>query len=81
MPRPGAVAAVGALALAGVIDVAVIATTGDSITAACRRHPVVTAVVITAFVAHLTGRPRALAWADPFRAVGAGAAAVGRWTR
>lgn len=71
MPRPGAVAAVGALAAAGLIDAAVIAWTGDSITAACRRHPLITGAVLVAFVAHLAQRPRALAWADPFRAIGA----------
>lgn len=78
MPRPGAVAAVGALAAAGLIDAAAIAWTGDSITAACRRHPVITAAVIALFVAHLAQRPRALAWADPFRAIGA---VAGRWAR
>lgn len=81
MRQPGGATAVACLVVAGCVDVAIIATTGDSITAACRRHPVVTACVVGAFVAHLTGRPRALVWADPFRAIGGAAEVVGRLRR
>ncbi|WP_373068163.1 hypothetical protein [Gemmatimonas sp.] len=66
----GGVAAWGALAAAGAIDVVVMVKGADSITAACRRHPVTTAIVVGAFVCHLAERPRAFVAVDPFCHIG-----------
>lgn len=81
VPSPGATAAVASLAAVGVADVFVIAATGDSITAACRRNRWKTTITMAAFVAHLTGRPRALQPYDPFLFILALAKRVHRWDR
>lgn len=66
---PGARAAFGCLVATGLVDVAVIAVTGDSITGASRRNPYVTAGAIAFFVAHLV-RPPSMAWMDPLTMIG-----------
>lgn len=47
-----------------------------SITGVCRRNLTAFGVTTAVFVAHVTGRPRALRKLDPFRLVGASAAAL-----
>jgi hypothetical protein len=78
MPKRGGAAAVAAVLVAGALDVGVIAWTGDSITAACRRHPLITSCVLGSFVLHLIDRPRRLRWADPYRAIGTAARCLRR---
>jgi hypothetical protein len=47
------------------------ATHGEhSVSDGLRRHPVATTVLAVAFACHLARRPRCLAWADPFHALG-----------
>ena len=47
------------------------ATHGEhSVSDGLRRHPVATTVLAVAFACHLARRPRCIAWADPFHAIG-----------
>jgi hypothetical protein len=71
--KPGTRAAVGALVAVLALDVIVIARSGDAITHACRRHPVITAAVIGSFVLHVAD---VLGPADPYRGLAAAAKRV-----
>lgn len=74
--RPGTVATVAVLVAAGVVDLATIARHNDSITACCRRHPLITAVVVGSFVLHVAQRPRQCQFLDPYVRIGTIAAHI-----